>query len=163
MHTSFNLFLMFFFLQLLKLRLFCQKFLLAFVARFLQSVYTLGSKPASYTTLNIKSCLFTLFKPHRTAEVSLGVDNLVVSTINIKSCFFHLASLFTHHVRRLGFILVSLHLAFIFVWVIVSNLVCLRKSVVICNATSIVTEASKVGFRTLLFFYIDGNNFYLII
>lgn len=130
---------------------------------FLQSVYTLRGKPASNTTLNIKSCLLALFEPHCATKVSLWVNNLVISSVNVKTGLFHLTSLFTHHMGRLCFVLVCLHLTFIFVWVIVSDLVCLRKGVVVSNATSVVTEPSKVRFGTLLLFNIDSNNFDLVV
>jgi hypothetical protein len=66
-------------------------------------------------------------------------------------------------VGRFGFVLVGLYLTLILVWVVVGDLVCLRECVVVGYATSIVTETTEVGLCSLLFFYVDCNNLYLVV
>ena len=63
----------------------------------------------------------------------------------------------------LGFVLVSLDLAFKLVWVVVCNLVCLGERMVECDARTVIAETSEVRFRALLFLHDHSHNFDLIV
>ncbi len=63
----------------------------------------------------------------------------------------------------LGFVLVSLDLAFKLVGVVVSNLVCLGERMVECDTRTVIAETSEVRFWALLFLNDHSHNFNLIV
>ena len=74
-----------------------------------------------------------------------------------------MAAHFTHHMRTFSFVLISLHLTFKFVRVVVRNLVSLSKSMVERNAGAIVPETPEIGFGSFLLFNNNCNYFNLIV
>ena len=69
----------------------------------------------------------------------------------------------SHHLRRLGLVLVRLHLPLNLVRMEVSCLIGLCEGVMVRDARSIVTEAAEVALGSLLFLDGDGHDFDLII
>jgi hypothetical protein len=163
MHTALDLLLVGVFFLLLKFGLSCEEFLFPFVSGFHKSFNSSRSKPTSNSTLDIKSGLFSFLSPHRAAKISLWVYNFIVSTVNVQTSSFHLGTLLAHHMSRFGLVLVGLYKTFVFIWMIVGDLVSLRKSVVVSNTRTVVSEATKVRLGSLLLFDVHCNYFDLVV
>ena len=112
-------------------------------------------------TLNLQGDCLTLLVPHRRRDVLARVDDLVVASVNVQARFLHLNTKFAHHLRRFGFVLISLHLAFNLVRVIVARLICLCECVVVSDTCTVVSETTEVRFWSLLFLDCYCYDFYL--
>ena len=64
---------------------------------------------------------------------------------------------------RVGFVLGGLYKTFVFIRVIVGDLISLRKGVVVSNTRTIVSEATKVRLGSLLLFDVHCNDFDLVV
>lgn len=64
---------------------------------------------------------------------------------------------------RFGLVLVGLYKTFVFIGVIVGDLISLRKGVVVSNTRTIISEATKVRLGSLLLFYVHCNDFDLVV
>ena len=104
-----------------------------------------------------------MLSPHARAKVFLRVDNFVISSVDEKARTLHLASELSHHACALSFVLVSLHLTFKLIRVVVRDLVCLGEGMVECDARTVIAETSKVGFGALLLFYNHSYHFDLVV
>jgi hypothetical protein len=120
------LFVLLFFLGL-ELLLQSHKLLLTVLLSLAEIVAAFTSEPASNTALNVKGGLLSLLKPHNRREVPLWVDEFIITAINKDASLLHLSSMFTHHMCRLGLILVSLDHSLILIGVVVNNLISLRE------------------------------------
>jgi hypothetical protein len=104
-----------------------------------------------------------LLGPHARAKVFLWVDYFVVSIVDEEARTLHLASELSHHACTLSFVLVSLHLTFKLIRVVVRDLVCLGEGMVECDARTVIAEASKVRFGPVLLFYNHSYHFDLVV
>lgn len=93
-------------------------------------------------TLNEQSDLFPSLFPHLRMKIRLRVDDFVISFIDEKTYFFHLSAKFSHHDSAFGFVLISLDNSFVFIWVVICDLISLGEGVVIDLSRSIVSEAT---------------------
>lgn len=64
---------------------------------------------------------------------------------------------------RFCLVLVGLYKTFVFIGVIVGDLISLRKGVVVSNTRTIVSEATKVRLGSLLLFDVHCNDFDLVV
>jgi hypothetical protein len=163
MHSSFDFFLVFLFLLLSQLLLSSNKLSLTIVSLLSQAVSELSCEPASHMTLNIQSCLFSLFFPHFRAEVRLRVDNLVFALINIDVTFLHLGAEFSHHYGGLGLILVGLNNALVSFRMVRSCLIGLGKGMVVSLSRLVVSETANVGLGFALLLNLNLNNLDLVV
>lgn len=144
-----------------QIRLFREEFIITVISLLSESICSPSGKPRSYSALNIKSSLFSLFVPHCWWEIFFGVNNFAFSIVNKESRSFHLNTELSHHCSGFCFVLISLNLSFKFIRMIVRSLVSLSKCMVERYARSIVSETTKIRFRSLLLFDSNCNNFYL--
>jgi hypothetical protein len=162
-HAPFNLFLMAFFFVFLKFQLAGEQLSILVILRLPKLVCSHPGKPSANSALNKETDLFALFRPHVAREVLAGVNDFVITTVDEKTRGFHLAALLTHHVSRLGLVLVSLDLALELVRVVVGDLIGLGESVVEGNSWAVVSETAEVGLGTLLLVNSDSDDFDLVI
>ena len=140
------------------------------VSNFSKGIGTLSSEPGSNSALNVESRVFSLLAPHLLGEVALvWSDDLVVSSVQVEAgllalnakAHVHLDAHFAHHHRRLCLVFISLNDPLVFLWVIVSLLICLGESMVISLPSPVVSETSKVCLGLLLLLNFNGYSFYL--
>ena len=113
--------------------------------------------------LDFQGDLLSFFVPHGGGHILARVDDLIVSLVDIKARLLHLHAEFTHHLRRLGLVLIRLHLPLDFVWVEVPRLISLSEGVMVSDSCTIVSEATKVAFGPLLLLDGDGDDFDLVV
>jgi hypothetical protein len=162
-HAALNLFLMALLFIKLEVGLAGKKLSISIIFGFSEFISTYSREPSTDAALDKESGLFALLGPHLAREVLPGVDDFIVSAVNEETSSFHLAALLSHHVRRLGLVLVSLNLALKLVGVVVGDLVGLRKGVVVVHSAAVVTETAEVGLGPLLFVNGDSHDFYLVV
>jgi len=124
-HSPFDFLLMFLFFFGLELLLEGQELLFAILLRLAQIVAAFACEPASNTALNIEGGLLSLLEPHDRGEVPARVENFIVTAVNEDASLLHLGAMLTHHVRRLGLVLVGLDHTLILVGVVVDDLISL--------------------------------------
>ena len=163
MHTTLNLLLVLDFFLVPEVGLLRLQLVVLVGATLAQGVGRAAGKPGADVALDFEGDGLALLVPHRRRDVLARVDDLVVASVNVQAGFLHLNTEFAHHLRRFGFVLVSLHLAFNLVRMVVASLICLCECVVVSDTCTVVAETTKVGLGALLLLDSDCNDFDLIV
>ena len=88
-----------------------KQFVVSVITLLPQTVCTFAGEPSTDMALDFQSSGLSLLVPHGRGEVLLWVDDFVLALVNVKTIFLHLNAEFTHHNRRLSFVLICLHLS----------------------------------------------------
>ena len=128
-----------------------------------QTVGCATGEPSTDVALDLQSDCFSLLVPHGRGHILPWIDDLIVSRVDVKTRLLHLDSELTHHLRRLGLVLIRLHLSLDLLRMVVLCLISLREGVMVRDASPVVAEASEVWFLFLLLLNGNSHDFHLVV